>query len=772
MADDGQIRTAQNLSVVTRTGDGNPDIWSGGMGAAVLWWLAAGGEIVAPWWSRQRDKDLRTFWKKSDHLSGAIFALQAKISTLPFRISPRDATIKAHHKQAEVFTELLTGTAEMGKGWAAMLDPFIEDLLTQDNGGFLEVVGEGQPDGPILGFPLTVRHLDGAQCTRTSDPLFPVVYTQPKTGRKFKLHRTRVIALSQMPSASEVMNGVGFCAVSRAINIAQNLIDIGIYKQEKLGSRPARQILLGKGISTQQIIDSMRVAAEQMDNEGFRTFAKTVALGDPKRTDVDLVLIDLASAPDGFDEQTAITLGMYTLALAFGVDARELWPATASGATKADAMLQHLKARAKGFGQLISAIEYAFNTKVLPPHLRFEFDYQDDEQDQQTAEIREKRSTTHERNLRAQAVSVRTVRERMLDDGDLTDAQFEALELEDGRLEDGTDVTILFYDPAFRDLLTLPVEDPLAAEENDPQTVLAAIQAQVREVLAHLAKLSANSRAGLSVAREQHRARQALAALRALERLYQGEQERLNLEAQGVMQVGGEPFIPPPLSQPGQVTTKEAATSTDPFGGGMIHKDLNAYRSALRSAIRGLWTGALTRIEFEDFMFTALFRRYTEAWAEGASACGITPADYTEAERLRLEQMIYEDAGHIFGLADAIEATNRAAGGTLGPFFSRAELWVNRYNAVMAEAQTMACADQKLAWRLGPTREHCSSCLKLNGKVKRASQWQAAGIRPQSRELECGGWRCLCKFEVTTEPISKGPLPKITKEVAHVRISA
>jgi len=78
---------------------------------------------------------------------------------------------------------------------------------------------------------------------------------------------------------------------------------------------------------------------------------------------------------------------MYSLALAFGMDAREIWPATASGATKADATIQHQKAIGKGWGDLITTLERGFNWSVLPEGVELEFDNQDDEQDRLVAEM-------------------------------------------------------------------------------------------------------------------------------------------------------------------------------------------------------------------------------------------------------------------------------------------------------------------------------------------------------------------------------------------------
>ena len=102
---------------------------------------------------------------------------------------------------------------------------------------------------------------------------------------------------------------------------------------------------------------------------------------------------------------------------------------------------------------------------------------------------------------------------------------------------------------------------------------------------------------------------------------------------------------------------------------------------------------------------------------------------------------------------DEVDRTLRAAS-------SRIPMWVNRYNDVVNTAKIMAGGDKKLKWVLGPT-EHCSSCSKLAGKVKRGSVWIASGIQPQSRSLACGGYNCQCSLQPTTDRASAGRLPSI-----------
>lgn len=404
-----------------------------------------GAEIIPGWWSTARDRALTKFVKRSDHMSGAIYNMQSKMKTIPVKVVARDKSIKTHVALAQTFTDILLAS-EFGEGWPTFFTKFLDDLLTQDNGAFAEIVGYGPKDGPVEGIPLNIAHLDSARCTRTGDVEYPVLYTNTD-GKVYKLHFTRVLFMSQMPSTRKEMFGVGFCAVSRAINAAQNLLDIAIYKQEKLGSRPTRQILItGGGLDPEDVINAQVMSGAEQTAQGFSRYSKSVVMGSRTIPDPRIQQIDLASIPDGFDEHDSTILGMAVIAMALGMDANDLFPAMQQAASKANAIIQHIKQRGKGPGEILQSMENALNFKFLPPYLAIQFDYQDDSQDRQAAEIRNIRAQSRERDLKNSVTSQRIEREMMLDSGELTEEQFEALELEDGRLEDGVTVDVLFHD--------------------------------------------------------------------------------------------------------------------------------------------------------------------------------------------------------------------------------------------------------------------------------------------------------------------------------------
>jgi hypothetical protein len=235
------------------------------------------------------------------------------------------------------------------------------------------------------------------------------------------------------------------------------------------------------GLDAESVGKALAVAAGQADNRGLQRFSLMPIIGSSDIEDAEIDLVSLSSLPDGFDEETWTVIAMAAIALAFGVDAREIWPQQQSGATKADAVLSHIKQRGKGPGHIIAETERMFNGWYLPRNLRMVFDFQDDAQDRQRAEISVERAKARQSNLEFEVTGVREERLSMVTDGSLTDAQFKNLELKDGRLPDGKPLDTLFFreEPAYTEILTLPgIPNPTDIRANDVEKVLDAISSQ------------------------------------------------------------------------------------------------------------------------------------------------------------------------------------------------------------------------------------------------------------------------------------------------------
>ena len=197
-----------------------------------------------------------------------------------------------------------------------------------------------------------------------------------------------------------------------------------------------------------------------------------------------------------------------------------------------------------------------------------------------------------------------------------------------------------------------------------------------------------------------------------------------------------------------------------------IDRNQKDFLQTIRANIRALWSGEWDLADFLNAMQSAINYGYTRAWIEGARECGIEIDDLTGEEMFLLRSRIVQDQVYAGNLGLAVEDGSKANGGKLYSFYPRADLWAKSYNELRNTARVIACDNQKLKC-IVTAKESCPSCLKLKGKVKRASYWREHDIHPQHRgKLECmigaGGVPvCRCRFERTDEPISKGPLPNL-----------
>lgn len=504
--------------------------------------LIKAGQVIPPYWSRHRDWELSRFILNTDHISSAFSMFSSKFASIPLEVIPRDVSIKSHRKNAENLTALIDSGSDFGRGWTnSFIMRFVWDYLTQDNGAFAEVIGDAPmaTDGntgqrvrdttkPRQNF-YGLAWLDSQRCQRTSNPLYPVIYHDVE-GSRYKLHCSRVMYTSSNPSPRLRLNGVGFCALSRCINTAQHLMDIATSEQEELGSRPKRRIIVGQqGITAGEIATAFNEADTQMDSQGLSRYSKTVVIA-PKvkagsNNRVEMNMMELSSAIKGDDKERSITLGMFLIALALNIPPRWIWPATSTGATKADAMYQHIAGMGGGIGYLIQTMQNLLGGdplsrvlgKPIGPEYYIRFDFQDDEQDRQSAEIANKRAETWKIETEIDAIDQRRVRELMLEAGEITDEQFEAMELESGRLSDGTSILNAFMtgDRELQEMLSLSVGDVLNVPANDSQFVLDQVDNQMLDIRAILAN---PPRPKLF-----KKAQIAMAALEALRELYDTE---------------------------------------------------------------------------------------------------------------------------------------------------------------------------------------------------------------------------------------------------------
>lgn len=366
-----------------------------------------------PAWGRQvreRDRKLREFWPTEPIIAGAIQTIVAARANMSWSLDGPPRTVGILQRMLQ--------SANLGKGWMDLQVKVITDLLTQDNGAFVEIVRQDNaPNSPVL----NLAHLDSGRCIRTGIPETPVIYYD-REGAEHKLAWYQVLEFTDMPSPIEQMNGMQVCFLSRILRAAQIIKDFGIYKREKIAGRNPGQIHLVSGVQTKLIEDKLNDEQHRANNTGYTRFMLPVVIGslDPN-ANVNVASIDLRSVPDGFDEDTTLRWYIAQIAMAAGADYQDFAPLSSGnlGSGEQSEILDR-KSRGKGRETWRKLWEHKLNfSGILPQSVTFAFDERDIESDLQDAELDEKRANIYSKYWdKGQGVlPLPVIHQMMADDG-------------------------------------------------------------------------------------------------------------------------------------------------------------------------------------------------------------------------------------------------------------------------------------------------------------------------------------------------------------------
>lgn len=354
---------------------------------------------IPPYWSRARDTWLRAFVLRpgNDLLAGTVSTITAKVASTNWYIEGPERT-------ANLYRQLFLTKSNFYGGWSRYIQAWCWDYLTQDQGGWSERIRQhsGYALDAAAGYQVARRlntkggalgfaNLDNGRMLVNGDPNYPGVYTPTAGQHQILLHRSQLIRIVDNPSPQETLYQVGYCAVSRAITTARILMDIATYERERLSDLPPTGILTINNMSRTQWEDiekQYNLRQSQQGNKVWRDLL--VAVGLSPELPVSIEMVSFSQLPEHFDKKTATEIAVYSFALAFRIDPREIWPVSSAslGGTATEANIMHVKARAKGAGLILTDIERAFNDGLsLPPSLKFHFDFQDTDEDRQAAEI-------------------------------------------------------------------------------------------------------------------------------------------------------------------------------------------------------------------------------------------------------------------------------------------------------------------------------------------------------------------------------------------------
>lgn len=333
------------------------------------WQIATVADSITPWGRnvRLRDRQLRDFWPTESFLAGALTNVSYRNAAFPWEI--RGPAQNVEKAVADVLTSAIAGDSF---GWTQFVLKFSQDLYCQDNGAFIELIRDPGVDAnskfkedraPVLG----IAHMDSNQCTRTGNPNFPVIYTD-RDAKDHRLAWYQVIPFSDYPSAIEKMNGVGICAVTRSLRLAQIMRSIFIFKDEKISGRHYKSLQMVSGVSRQDLSDILKRGKEDADNMGQIRYIDPAILAslDPEKP-VSTATIDLANLPDGFDFDAELKWYISGLALCFGVDYQEFAPLPGGGIGSSNqSETLNVKTSGKGPAMFMKIAEAFKNYGVLP----------------------------------------------------------------------------------------------------------------------------------------------------------------------------------------------------------------------------------------------------------------------------------------------------------------------------------------------------------------------------------------------------------------------
>lgn len=339
--------------------------------------MGQGIPVYGDW---RRDSYLKRMWLQEPILAGAVYAIVAKIGALSWTITGPADTV-------DHYVALINTWDGLEGNWQPGIQKFTQALLTLDRGAFVECIREGgTPAGEFLGF----RTIDPLRCRpNPNDPEYPILFKSYETSQWEKVPAGLVAHQAIMPTPHDSYHGIGFSPVSRALTAANILLLLSQHDQEKLSNLPPQGIATVSGIGKKTLMEAFTIYKAQRQNQGSTVWPGILWLFGPSiggsTGDVSVTLTSFSQLPDQFDRGLIYEIYVKTLAICFGVDVSEFWQVEHRGITKAEALVQHVKAKGKGPGDVALGIERWVN-RVLPPGVVFEFDKRDDDEDRKRAE--------------------------------------------------------------------------------------------------------------------------------------------------------------------------------------------------------------------------------------------------------------------------------------------------------------------------------------------------------------------------------------------------
>lgn len=328
--------------------------------------------------SMERDKWLSQIWHLEPHLAGVLHNV-VSIDT------NRGWSLEGGRNQVLKYSSILhSWEAAPGiQGWRPGISSASLSYYTTDIGGLVEL-GRDSEQGPLRG----LYHVDPTHCALSSDVQFPLTYSPPG-GNAQTWATSDYMRMASMLNIQEEMNGLGYCAVSRCIELTKIMVAVYEHDRESLGAKAPKGVLFLHNVTEQQWDDAMEARKGKLQAEGYDYFNAVAILATLGGELPSGTLMALSSLPTGFDLQQFTSMLMYGYALCFGYDPSEFYPVQFGSLGRGTEMeVQHEKATGKGGLNFILAFqEQLQRPDILPASLQYEFDQRDEQAEMEQANV-------------------------------------------------------------------------------------------------------------------------------------------------------------------------------------------------------------------------------------------------------------------------------------------------------------------------------------------------------------------------------------------------
>lgn len=647
--------------------------------------------------TQERDTWLRTVWKLEPYMAGVI-------NSVTNIDKNRGWSLIGGRNQVKRFSDILHNNFHYApdlSGWRTSFGGSALSYYTSDLGSITEIGRLNSEQGPLD----SLYFVDPAQCYLTGSFSEPLAYKPSRNAKIQYWKRDDYFRVVSLPSTDENLYGLGFCALSRAIELLKIMVGIYQYDNEMLLNRAPRGLMLLKGITQDQWEDAMTSREARLDGDEKRYYGAVNVLAtlDPG-VEIEAQLVALSQLPAEFDQKVFTDLLMYGYALIFGYDPREFWPVSAGSlGTATETEAQHRKGGAKGGLDFVLGFAEKLQAE-LPDTLQFQFE---------------------ERDLDGELANSEADKAK----ADVTLALYDKgqglITLDEGRI-------LLVQDGLIDDDWTLEQEETIATDTEtirSSETIQRAIFEYPDEPIVKCERMVIYGK-DIIVTRTLLPASRITPRSFIVNRSITRQIDTQLLDYQTRIEELSRQAVD------GDISQVEYQEQLDNLTIAML----------TLSMLRGLDAQSDTAELLDNAATILLDNPYdTEALAmitdEGLLSEVIPPMGIEELNTL-IDYSLNSDIANIIygGYYDLRSNT----------LIQRLTMWTNSARGLHTLGILLGDDTQNYIFEIGNAIEHCASCERLNGQVHSGKEWAESRLYPQSRQLDCEGYNCQCRIRKTT----------------------